>query len=178
MAESPASTRSQSYLLAMFYPRWIAVDTHLFCWESTRTVVGFGRTSRRCIRELKAIGHRRSDSVVVYMGGRGLRKLVIAGVPTAVDVAFPVLHGPFGEDGTIQGALELLEIPYVGSGVLASATCMDKSATKRLLSAAGIPSAPFVTVFRTEFARSPQRAIESAGALLECALTRGAESIC
>ena len=48
------------------------------------------------------------------------------------DVAFPALHGPFGEDGTIQGFLELLGLPYVGSGVLASALCMDKAATKKL----------------------------------------------
>lgn len=56
-----------------------------------------------------------------------------------VDVVFPVLHGPYGEDGTIQGLLELAGVPYVGAGVLASAAGMDKEFTKKLLAAAGLP---------------------------------------
>ncbi|GAB2545230.1 D-alanine--D-alanine ligase family protein [Brachybacterium huguangmaarense] len=63
-----------------------------------------------------------------------------------IDVVLPLLHGPYGEDGTIQGALDLLDIPYVGSGVLASATCMDKAATKAALRAADIPCASDVVV--------------------------------
>jgi D-alanine-D-alanine ligase len=55
------------------------------------------------------------------------------------DVVFPVLHGPFGEDGTVQGLLECLDVPYVGAGVLASAVCMDKLVFKQLMAAAGIP---------------------------------------
>jgi D-alanine-D-alanine ligase len=58
---------------------------------------------------------------------------------TAVDVVMPVLHGPFGEDGTLQGLLELADVPYVGNGVLASAAAMDKDVTKRLLSSAHLP---------------------------------------
>lgn len=58
---------------------------------------------------------------------------------TAVDVVFPVLHGPYGEDGTIQGLLELAGVPYVGAGVLASASGMDKEFTKKLLAAEGLP---------------------------------------
>ncbi|AMO60885.1 D-alanine--D-alanine ligase [Mycolicibacterium phlei] len=57
----------------------------------------------------------------------------------SVDVVFPVLHGPYGEDGTIQGLLELAGVPYVGAGVLASAAGMDKEFTKKLLTAAGLP---------------------------------------
>ena len=56
-----------------------------------------------------------------------------------VDVVFPALHGPFGEDGTVQGLLELVGVPYVGSGVLASAACMDKVVFKELMAGAGIP---------------------------------------
>ena len=56
-----------------------------------------------------------------------------------VDVVFPVLHGPFGEDGTVQGLLELAQVPYVGAGVLASAAGMDKEFTKKLLAAEGLP---------------------------------------
>lgn len=63
-----------------------------------------------------------------------------------IDVVFPILHGPFGEDGTIQGMLELVGLPYVGNGVLASALGMDKHFTKTVLAAAGIAVAPWVTV--------------------------------
>lgn len=59
-----------------------------------------------------------------------------------IDVAFPVLHGPFGEDGTIQGLLEIASLPYVGPGVLASAAGMDKEYTKKLAVAAGLPTTP------------------------------------
>ncbi len=63
-----------------------------------------------------------------------------------VDAVFPVLHGPYGEDGTVQGLLEMMGVPYVGCGVFASAACMDKHYTKILLSQAGIPVAPGITI--------------------------------
>jgi D-alanine-D-alanine ligase len=62
------------------------------------------------------------------------------------DVVFPVLHGPFGEDGSIQGLLEMLDVPYVGSDVLSSAACLDKLTLKRLLASQGIPQVDFVEV--------------------------------
>ena len=63
-----------------------------------------------------------------------------------VDVVFPLLHGPYGEDGTLQGLLELAGVPYVGSGVLASAAAMDKAVMKVLLLGAGLPVGPYVVV--------------------------------
>jgi D-alanine-D-alanine ligase len=63
-----------------------------------------------------------------------------------IDVVFPVLHGPNGEDGTIQGALELADVPYVGSSVMGSAAAMDKDVAKRLARDAGLPIVPFVTL--------------------------------
>jgi D-alanine-D-alanine ligase len=74
----------------------------------------------------------------------------------AVDVVFPILHGPFGEDGTIQGMLELFGLPYVGSGVLASSLGMDKHFTKLVLQAAGIAVAPWRTVKRFDWLKRPQ----------------------
>ncbi|PJM72377.1 D-alanine--D-alanine ligase A [Bifidobacterium primatium] len=68
-----------------------------------------------------------------------------------VDAVFPVLHGPYGEDGTVQGLLEMMNVPYVGCGVLASAACMDKHYTKVLLAAAGIPVAPGITIDARDF---------------------------
>ncbi len=69
----------------------------------------------------------------------------------SLDVVFPVLHGPFGEDGTVQGLLKLADVPFVGAGVLGSAVGMDKDAMKRLLSQAGIPNARGIVI------RGPQR---------------------
>jgi D-alanine-D-alanine ligase len=72
-----------------------------------------------------------------------------------VDVIFPVLHGTFGEDGTIQGLLELADVPYVGAGVLASAAGMDKDVMKRLFRDAGLPVAPWEMVLRSEWEDDP-----------------------
>ena len=78
-------------------------------------------------------------------------------VPLAeVHVVLPLLHGAYGEDGTLQGMLELLDVPYVGSGVLASATCMDKAATKQALRAAGLPCARGVVVTEDHWSREAE----------------------
>ncbi|HEY2833157.1 MAG TPA: D-alanine--D-alanine ligase family protein [Sporichthyaceae bacterium] len=79
----------------------------------------------------------------------------VAGAIGHLDVVFPVLHGPFGEDGTIQGLFELADLPYVGSGVLASAVSMDKAFMKVVLAGAGLPVGPYVVV-------PPRRWIEDA----------------
>ncbi len=71
-------------------------------------------------------------------------ELAAAGGLLGADVAFPALHGPFGEDGSVQGLLEWLDLPYVGSDVLSSAVCMDKLTLKRLFAVAGLPQVDFV----------------------------------
>ena len=76
-----------------------------------------------------------------------------------IDVVFPVLHGTFGEDGTIQGLFELAGIAYVGSGVLGSSAGMDKDVMKRLFAQAGLPIVKHVTVLRTEWELSPRKII-------------------
>ncbi len=80
------------------------------------------------------------------------------GSGTSVDVVFPVLHGTFGEDGTVQGLFELADVAYVGSGVLGSAAGMDKDAMKRLFSSANLPQTPFLTVLRSEWRGDPAAA--------------------
>ena len=72
-----------------------------------------------------------------------------------IDVVFPVLHGPRGEDGTVQGMLELADVPYVGAGVLASAVAMDKALTKVVLAQAGIPQAPWLVILARDWTRDP-----------------------
>ncbi len=85
--------------------------------------------------------------------------------PISVDVIFPVLHGTFGEDGTLQGLLELADIAYVGSGVLGSAAGMDKDIMKRLFCDSRLPLVKHVTVLRSEWERQPkqvEKAVDSA----------------
>ena len=72
-----------------------------------------------------------------------------------VDAVLPMLHGPYGEDGTVQGMLDLIDLPYVGSGVLGSALCMDKHAVKTVLADAGIAVAPWRTVTAHQLSRDP-----------------------
>jgi D-alanine-D-alanine ligase len=74
-----------------------------------------------------------------------------------VDVIFPVLHGTFGEDGTIQGLLDLADIPYVGAGVLGSAAGMDKDVMKALFRAAGLPIVKHITILRSEWEAEPKK---------------------
>ena len=76
-----------------------------------------------------------------------------------VDVVFPVLHGPYGEDGTIQGLLEMAGVPYVGSGVLASAAAMDKGAMKTMFAQAGLDQAPYVVITDRQWRRDPAQAL-------------------
>src|SRR5271168_362609 len=76
-----------------------------------------------------------------------------------VDVVFPVLHGTYGEDGTVQGLFELAGIAYVGSGVLGSAAGMDKDVMKRLFMQAGLPIVKHVTLLRAEWEKSPQKSV-------------------
>lgn len=82
-------------------------------------------------------------------------------------IVFPLLHGPNGEDGTIQGFLETIDVPYVGAGVLTSACGMDKITTKYLLQAAGIPQVPFVPVLKNQWKENPKKIFEQCeGSLL------------
>src|ERR687892_2297289 len=99
---------------------------------------------------LAAAGHE-VVPVRIERDGRWMRNgseidLVPAAGVLDADAVFPVLHGPFGEDGTVQGLLECLDVPYVGSGVLASAACMDKVVAKELLARAGLPQVDYCAV--------------------------------
>ena len=122
-------------------------------------VLGGGRSSEHkislasaaSVREaLSAMGH---DVVAVEVDRGGIWRsdgLELSVSPghglLGADVAFPVLHGPYGEDGTVQGLLECLDVPYVGAGVLACAVCMDKVVFKELMARAGIPQVRYAAV--------------------------------
>ncbi len=141
-------------------------------------VLGGGRSSEHevslasaaSIREgLRAAGHvateievgrdgvwRRDGEVVELAPGRGLH---------GIDVVFPALHGPFGEDGTVQGLLECLGVPYVGAGVLASALCMDKVTFKDLMAMAGVPQVDYRAVRLEELTAEPGATLAALDAL-------------
>ena len=91
-------------------------------------------------------------SALVRLGGSGEAR--------AIDVVFPVVHGPLCEDGTIQGLLELADVPYVGCGVLASAVAMDKEVAKRLARDAGLPIVPYVSLKYERWKKQKQQSAE------------------
>jgi D-alanine-D-alanine ligase len=130
-------------------------------------VLAGGRSSEREVslrsgaavaRGLEEAGHQpllvriAADGSWSWDGGE-VRMAPAAGLLDA-EVAFPVLHGPFGEDGSIQGLLEWLDLPYVGSDVLSSAVCMDKLTLKRLFAQSGIPQVEFAAVGEEGWRRS------------------------
>ena len=82
-----------------------------------------------------------------------------AAISGGIDVVFPVLHGPYGEDGTVQGLLELANVAYVGAGVLGSALGMDKAISKTVFAAHGLPIVPYVTVTAREWESAPASVI-------------------
>lgn len=83
----------------------------------------------------------------------------------ALDVIFPVIHGTYGEDGTLQGLLEMANVPYVGAGVAASAVGMDKALMKQVWAAAGIPQVPFQVFLRARWEREPDAVLQEITAL-------------
>ncbi len=100
-------------------------------------------------------GQNHSSLMPFETDARDLRAAVD---PVDVDIIFPVLHGTFGEDGTIQGLLELADIAYVGAGVLGSAAGMDKDVMKRLFRDAGLPIVKHVTILRSAWREQPRKA--------------------
>lgn len=106
------------------------------------------------------------DVHLVAASERGRAVVSGPGGDAVLDVVLPVLHGPFGEDGTVQGMLELIGVPYVGSGVLGSAVAMDKVATKRVLEAVGIPVVPYLTYAEDDWVeddRAPAHVVDRLG---------------
>jgi D-alanine-D-alanine ligase len=107
-------------------------EVHLLAWPSDENLLAIDRSRGRNDEEARAL--------VTSVG---------------LDVLFPVLHGPYGEDGTVQGLLELAGVPYVGCGVLASAVGMDKAMMKRVFVAHGLPVGPYLVASRRRIAADP-----------------------
>jgi D-alanine-D-alanine ligase len=122
---------------------------HEVSLASGASVAGGLRAAGHEVTEIEigrdGVWRRDGEPVTVALGSR---------LPD-VDVVFPVLHGPFGEDGTVQGLLECLDMPYVGAGVLASALCMNKVLFKQLMAELGIPQVDYRAVDQTDFDIDP-----------------------
>ncbi|MDX6595217.1 MAG: D-alanine-D-alanine ligase, partial [Solirubrobacterales bacterium] len=101
------------------------------------------RSGAAVAQGLRQAGHEPVEVTISRGGEWSCAGATVELIPGAgllgADAVFPALHGPFGEDGSIQGLLEWLDVPYVGSDVLASAVCMDKLTLKRLFAAHGVP---------------------------------------
>lgn len=115
-------------------------------------------TARRVLAE----SSDRADDVVRFEGRDRLDPRFLE---DSVDVAFPVLHGPFGEDGTVQGLFEMLDLPYVGSDAASSALCMDKIFCKRMLVQADLPTPEWVELDRTSWVEDRDGIVERSRAL-------------
>ncbi len=113
------------------------------------------RSGAAVARGLREAGHEPVEVTIARDGSWSAAGASVALVPggglLGADAAFPALHGAFGEDGSIQGLLEWLDLPYVGSDVLASAICMDKLTLKRLFAAHGVPQVEFTAVEGSEW---------------------------
>ena len=111
------------------------------------------------LREAHLVAYPGGDTLLTVSRpstGSGRADIAVSGL--ALDVVFPVLHGPYGEDGTVQGLLELANVPYVGAGVLASAVGMDKAAMKLVFAAKGLPICDYEVVLKRDWQRD-ERAI-------------------
>jgi D-alanine-D-alanine ligase len=116
--------------------------------------------------EVSLLPHPAGNSLVEAPGGAaGAVRAAVKGLPGPLDVVFPVLHGSYGEDGTVQGLLELAGIPYVGAGVLGSAVGMDKDVQKRLLRAAGLPVVRYAAIERWRWREDAKHVVDQARAL-------------
>jgi len=142
-----------SLLSASSIARNIPADTNQV------TLIGITKTGLWFLQEESMLEEIRNDPKVklsiienksrlisIIPGGGPASAFSCGGKNIPVDVVFPVLHGTFGEDGTIQGLFEMADLPYVGGGVMASAIAMDKEKTKVLWQAAGLPVVPFVSI--------------------------------
>lgn len=125
--------------------RWLKPDESKLLAESQNPML------------IKLSEQQKSVTVPPYKGGASMVLSENSSQTMNFDVVIPVLHGPYGEDGTIQGLLQMAQIPFVGSGVLGSSVCMDKDMTKKVLRDAGIQVVPSITLRKSTFEKNPSQ---------------------
>ena len=147
--------------------RWTLADRPPTAVSAAETIEQARLDSARAarpLREVHVVARPGEDTIITIdrrpaeAGGEGLDAARVTGL--GLDVMFPVLHGPHGEDGTVQGLLELANVPYVGAGVLASAVGMDKAVAKTIFAAHGLPVAPWMELRRREWLADPDGIVD------------------
>lgn len=124
------------------------------------TLDGKWYTGDDCLESFKKTEYSDLQAIYPSMDPEKTGFLTDEGELVAVDIVFPVLHGPFGEDGTIQGMFEMMNMPYVGCNVVASSTAMDKLQCKALWEAAGLPVVPYVGLNRRAWETEKEKIME------------------
>jgi D-alanine-D-alanine ligase len=124
--------------------------------EAAKTEDAAGHPAADAPREAHLVAHPGAETLMTIE--RHDENPIVSGL--ALDVVFPVLHGPYGEDGTVQGLLELANVPYVGAGVLASAVGMDKAAMKLVFAAKGLPICDYEVVMKREWQRDERSVLQ------------------
>jgi D-alanine-D-alanine ligase len=132
--------------------RW-SLPSHPPALEAAADAIAATRTQAidAATREAHLVAHPGADTLMTIERAAGARAVAVSGL--ALDVVFPVLHGPYGEDGTVQGLLELANVPYVGGGVLASAVGMDKATMKLVFAAKELPICDYDVVLARDWRR-------------------------
>ena len=157
--------------------RWSVVDRPPDV-ESAAATIGQARAAPRAVRdgrEVHPVARPGDETLMVAGRAAGPPAAIEDGAPAltgtmTLDAIFPIVHGPCGEDGTLQGLLELADIPYVGAGVVGAATGMDKAVMKALFAAAGLPIVKHETVLRRAWRKSRGKILADLDARLGCPL--------
>jgi D-alanine-D-alanine ligase len=147
--------------------RWTLPSAPPTVMKAADVIKGALPAAAETTREAHPMAHPGGDTLMTVSRpdpGSGGAGVALAGI--ALDVVFPVLHGPYGEDGTVQGLLELANVPYVGAGVLASAVGMDKAAMKLVFAAKGLPICDYEVVLKRDWQRDERAVLQAVTARL------------
>ena len=142
--------------------RWVLPERPPALMSAADVIHATGQPPAERMRETHMVAHPGGDTLLVMDRGRG--EPLLTGL--SLDVVFPVLHGPYGEDGTVQGLLELANVPYVGAGVLASAVGMDKATMKLVFIARGLPICDYEVVLKRDWQRDERAVMQAVSARL------------
>jgi D-alanine-D-alanine ligase len=147
--------------------RWALPSVPPTVMKAADVIKGALPAAAETTREAHPMAHPGGDTLMTVSRpapGSGGAGVALAGI--ALDVVFPVLHGPYGEDGTVQGLLELANVPYVGAGVLASAVGMDKAMMKLAFTAKGLPICDYEVVLKRDWQRDERAVLQAVTARL------------
>jgi D-alanine-D-alanine ligase len=139
--------------------RWILPSEPPRVMKAADVIKGALPRPEETTREAHPMAHPGGDTLMVMSSSDGSGRSAVSGL--ALDVVFPVLHGPYGEDGTVQGLLELANVPYVGAGVLASAVGMDKAMMKQAFAAKGLPICDYEVVLKRDWLRDERGVLQT-----------------